>query len=59
VIVGRVEQLEQTISLNYESRFTNYMHLRFYSDKKPFKRRSLAVNFTIIVDEAPKIEKKN
>lgn len=49
LFVGGVEQLEQTTSLNHESRVTNSLHLRFYSDKKPFKRLSVA-NFTIIVD---------
>jgi hypothetical protein len=53
-----VEQLEQMTSLNHESRVTYSMNLRLYSDKKPCKLTAFFVNFTIIMDEAPKIEQK-
>jgi len=58
LFAGRVEQLEQTTSLNQESRFTNSMNLRFYTDKKLCKRTAFVANFTIIVDEVPKIKQK-
>jgi len=58
LFVRRVEKLQQLTSLNHESRVTNSMNLRFYSDRNSCKHKAFFVNFTIIVDTVHKIKQR-